>query len=338
MQRTLVACLMLVACAAPAAAAAADYPVTGTQILLRERNGKGVLSLVLKDPAIPVPAPGSPDDPSVGGLTLTVFSQGEDQRATLAAAPGLGPDAWRVKQTPRIVTFAYRDRKASTTGDEIQTANLRTRAPLKIRARAAGLDLSRLHSRVAVRVEYGDVRVCAVFALVKQSKIGLFSAKGIDAHVPPDCDDRTLENPPCGEAIGCGGWCPGDAECGADAFGVCSCVSPHQPCGDSAPVCNGECPDGLACGSITGGIETVCGCLPPDSTPCGELSVPACDPGACPAETSCMTENLPLPGGGSVSYCACRSEPQPSPCPGGCPPGMTCVVVPQQPPFCYPIG
>lgn len=334
MNRSIVAALSVVLCAASAASAvAADHPVSGKQLMLRDRNGKGSLTLTLKDTAIPVPSLGTTDDPSLHGLTVTLFSRASEQQATFQAAPG----GWRTKVTPTAVTYTYADRAA--TGGALSGVSLRTRAALKIRARSAGLDLDGPQGAIAVRVEYGSVRVCALFdyPAVTKDTAGYFSARNADAVGLANCDDDTLARVPCAESASCGGVCPGDAECGTHpAFPECVCVSPHQPCGDSAPVCNGECPDGEVCGSVSGGPETSCGCLPTQSTPCGELGAASCEGGACPAGKSCFVETFTI-AGQSIDYCACRTEPQEPPCGGTCPEGWTCVgPVPGQGAFCMP--
>jgi hypothetical protein len=49
-------------------------------------------------------------------------------------------------------------------------------------------------------------------------------------------------------------------------------------CDDTFPVCDGDCPAGLACGDI--GLSR-CGCVPVTGTPCGSAASPSCL-GDCP--------------------------------------------------------
>src|SRR5215207_9108575 len=73
-------------------AGAADYPVAGTQLVLRERNNKGLLNLVLRDPSIPIPAAGSADDPSLDQVRVTLFARGPGVEAVFRTYEL--PEAW----------------------------------------------------------------------------------------------------------------------------------------------------------------------------------------------------------------------------------------------------
>ena len=60
---------------AAASVSADDHVVGGTQILLRAGAG-GALTLQLRGVAVPIPAPGSADDPSTAGLAVSLFGRG----------------------------------------------------------------------------------------------------------------------------------------------------------------------------------------------------------------------------------------------------------------------
>lgn len=330
-------CALLILAGATELAFAVDFVVGGKQLTLtRPPNGKGAMSLELRDPSIPVPPIDGADDPSLTGLSVTLFARTSGQRPTFAARAGR--DLWKVRSTPAATTFSYSDKTAMPGSADLFKVQLRTGTVLKIRARGPQLTLSQPEGEVAVRVEWGSVRVCAVFDgdAVRQDKVGRFVARNADAPGFTSCDDDILGTVPCEASAACGGTCPGDSVCGGNPqIAGCVCVSPHQPCGGTDPVCNGECPAGQQCGSTTGGLFPECGCLPIGSTPCGG-TYPSCG-GDCPASTSCMIETFTCCGGFTAEWCACRSEPPPPLCPGGCPEGWTCVPpAPGIDPFCLP--
>lgn len=314
------------------AASAADHVIGGTQLRLRRTPHGGTMTLLLRDVNV-LPVPGSADDPSLAGMTITLFGRGSEQKAKLFALPGVGRAGWLVRTVPRL-SYSYALPGALPGAPTPRTAVLRDGTGLRVRARATGLDLGAAEGAVAVRVEWGAERVCTIFddAAVRRDEPGFFVGVKADAPQIADCDDATLGTAACGLDGGvCGGRCAGDGVCGGNVMTGCLCVSPSQPCGDSAPVCNGECPAGEECATTTGGPYPGCGCLPIGSMACGEVSG-SCGDGDCPAGTSCYGFSLSV-----VHYCACASEPPPPPCGGECPDGWTCVgPVPGFPETCVP--
>ena len=189
-----VVAVALLSCVA-APACAVDYPVAGTQLTLRDSaSGEGTLLLVLRDASLPLAQPGSPDDPSQAGLSVTIFARGSGAHAQLAALPGIGRNAWRVHVGPRGVAYGYRNGSARRFAGEIGTAGLRSGSGLKVRARSAGVALGSPLGAVAVRVAWGSVRVCALFdgVAVRRDGAGLFLSRDADAAGLADCEDDTL--------------------------------------------------------------------------------------------------------------------------------------------------
>ncbi len=119
----------------------------------------------------------------------------------------------------------------------------------------------------------------------------------------------------CGCVSGIGGPCGGNILAPppvCDAGLVCQhanpdvtgvCVLPTQPCGDTSPLCNGSCPAGSACTSLTGALA--CQCVPEVCAPgegkffftCGDPvcggprprpGVPACTTQQAGAACSCL--------------------------------------------------
>jgi len=296
---------------------AADYPVAGTQLTLRlnPATHRGVLSLVLRDGSIPAPVPDGADDPSLAGMTLTVFSRGSGERSTFSARAGR--DVWKVRATPKVVTYGYTDRAAQLPSAAVSTAQLRTGAGVKLRAKSPGITLDGLARAVAVRAEWGSVRVCAVFDgdAVRKDKVGLFVASGAAGAGLADCDDDTLfvslPPLPCGTSPLCNGECPLGTEC--SNFG-----NPIDPTCECVPTegCPGGCPEGWICAYPDGPSPT---CLPPFCNGNG-----ACD-GACSQPgTDCLSV---------LGLCLCMTpcsggDPYPT-CGGACAdPAFTCRAVP----------
>jgi hypothetical protein len=100
-------------------------------------------------------------------------------------------------------------------------------------------------------------------------------------------------------------------------------------CGQSSPLCNGDCPSGFVCSSGAeggggDGTSATCTCL----VPCGEAQAPQCN-GACAAGTLCSSgpESGGAEGGPEGATCACRvpcgSATAPT-CNGACPAGGVC--------------
>jgi hypothetical protein len=131
--------------------------------------------------------------------------------------------------------------------------------------------------------------------------------------------------PPCGDevAFACQeGACPEGSSCNytSDLLG-CFCQPDSTPCGDSGPICHGECPSGQECVSINGhpAGNGGCSCLPAGSVGCGGSD--QCG-GDCPDGLQCY----PYTSYHGFWWCGCASSP---PCgPSGCPPGKTCTMLP----------
>jgi hypothetical protein len=253
---------------------------------------------------VPIPTPGATDDPSLSGMVITLIGRGSHTTATLTAPPGVSRPGWSVRSAPRV-SYAYAAPGLAPGSASPIHVTLRTGSGLRIRAKSSGLVLAAPEGAVAVRIELGPTRVCALFdaPAVRRDQAGRFVARDADAAGLADCNDGTLS---------------------------------ASPCGGTAPACDGECPSGEACGSLGGFPEPSCGCLPAGSTPCGTV-YPSCGDGDCPAGTSCFADAFTCCGDVVIPYCACLSEPPPEPCPGGCPPGWICTLpAPGFQPFCLP--
>ena len=133
----------------------------------------------------------------------------------------------------------------------------------------------------------------------------------------------------------CGGPCPGDGVC-TIGYGICRCVSPTSPCGETSPVCNGTCAAGEQCAAVGPGPLPGCVCLPDGATPCGSPGAPVCG-GACPSGDVCRPFYM-LPSLGGALGCGCAP---PGECGQGgldCRNGFACALIPPLNYICAPIG
>jgi hypothetical protein len=244
-------------CILQGTAAAVDVPVPGRSLSLRSKNGRETLAIRLSDPAIPLVASG-PDDPSVAGLSLELFSAGPfPQASTLFVPSGVGDPGWTVQGDGR---YRYKNDAAPGPPSPVRKVGVRT-GKIQLTARNIGLTLDGARASIGVRIKIGDLRVCALFAgaSVRLDETGRFTARNAVV-APQDCSN---------EALGaCGGPCPPGTACTGtncypvpcDAGGFCpigaTCVhfGVHQLCGPAPcsggtgyPTCDGTCALGLTC-------------------------------------------------------------------------------------------
>lgn len=183
---------LLVVLVAGTLCAASDQPVPGTDVALR--TSPGSLRLLLQDPSIPVPAVDDANDPSVVGMTVTLFGRTSGVHASFTTTPGRGPRAWTSRSMRGGSVHRYRDASADGSGLRIRSVELRPGGRLRVTARAAGLALDPAEEAVAIRVEYGSVRACAVFdgPSVRRSRSGQFVARNAPVGALASCDDDVL--------------------------------------------------------------------------------------------------------------------------------------------------
>jgi len=296
-----------------ASAATAD-PIDGKRLAFRDygSSGKTALTFVSKDPDILVPAPGAVGDPSQAGFYIDVMTSSETVELHIPSGPG-----WRVRQGGRPL-YMY---KGPTVGnDDFVTFAIRD-GGLKLRVRGMQFPESPVFEAMAIRLRLPTGAICSAFTsgTVRRDEDGVFAASAAPASVLSGCERSRIIDAinPCGHLPTCGGNCRGDGECAADATRYCVCVSPHQPCGDSAPACNGECPGGEACFTIIHPVALSCVCAPSEQIPCGA------DGGTyCPGGSSCQLVPLRF----DDVYWTCIDDD--AVCGeagfGSCPPGKSC--------------
>lgn len=320
-----------------------DQPISAAELVLkRSASGKETLQFRSKDPAFLFPAIGSAADPvsgTPGGATIELFSQ-DGSEATLSIPAGAGKPGWTTKASPPI-SFKFMNSFAPGGISPVRNALLRQGKLLTLKANAIGLPLLGPQGTVGIRITTGTLRSCALFdaATIKRDTASVFVARNAIAANLSDCSDASFGGSTCGAGdsccngsfIGdqCGGTCPPGSACGTRDLDTCLCISSAQPCGDTSPVCNGECPVGEEC--LTGGGFPLpsCVCLPTGSTACSKFE---CG-GACPTGQECNFFEISTPG---ASGCVCGP---PGPCGSGgddCPAGFHCAFGPGIGPLCLP--
>jgi hypothetical protein len=323
-----------------APASALDQPLRGYKLSLkRAASGSEKLVFVSRFAAIIAPVPGSPDDPATGtpgGATIELFS-GSEGSVGLLVPGGAGQPGWMVRDGKA----RYRNPDAPAGPTPVRVMSITGQRRIKVVARSVGLPLAVPQGRIGIRITTGSLRQCALFVSARTDQPGAFFAG--ETELPsffflPDCSDATLTGtlPPCTDgtfgATGCGGICPAGSACGTQDLATCICISAAQPCGDTYPVCNGECPAGEECLSGGGFPLPSCVCLPIGSTACSQFQ---CG-GACPSGQECNYFEITTPG---ATGCQCGP---PGDCGFGgddCPAGFHCAGMPGIPGipfFCVP--
>ncbi|HXJ35817.1 MAG TPA: hypothetical protein VMS22_17435 [Candidatus Eisenbacteria bacterium] len=321
----------------PGEVGAADQPVSARKLILRRTAaGEEKLLFLAKDPQLLIPDIGSADDPASGtpgGITIELFSQNEGV-GTLLVPPAVG---WLVRDGSPA-TFKFVNKLAPDGVSPVFSLLLKKGRAIRIRAFGVGLPLAGRQGAIGIRITMGSTRNCALFdaSTIRHDGSHLFFGRDADGTSIPDCSNTSLGGPTCVDSFDaptCGGTCLDGSACGTRDLTTCQCIDAAQPCGDTWPVCNGECPAGQECGSVGGFPLPTCGCLPAGTVACGD-TFPVCG-GTCPAGLTCYANSIGLPIG-NFDFCECLAQPPVDPC-GGCPVGSFCIGPPIfQTPSCVP--
>jgi hypothetical protein len=325
------------------AATAAAGPIDVDRLSLKRSGDRERLSFVSHDESWIMPATAAPDD-GPGPISIELFSTADPSGQTLGIPQLDAPTAWRVSlgADGSIVRFRLRNDAAPNAAGDFSGALLRKGRVLRFVGRRTGLALDGAQGQVGIRITMAGQVLCALFrdGTVGADQPGRFLGKHALASDIADCRTETLGGvTPCGVVPGafeCGGTCPAGESCVVDdPFAPsCHCIGPTSPCGETAPLCNGMCPDGSACTVTTAGTFTTCGCVPPGG--CQGLSgYPTCG-GTCPAGQECHPYFAQVGQFLRYSGCACAS-PGPCDCTGtlACPAGQICTFA-QVPGICIP--
>jgi hypothetical protein len=240
--------------------------------------------------SIPITTTGNP-----GPLQIDVSSLAHPDPVTLHVPPVTGRTGWSASVGAYSVVrrYKFRNRSAPNGFSAIGSITWADHASFKLTVRAALLDLGSPQGGFRIRITDGANSHCARFdgASVVADGTGYFSARGAASTGLADCSAASLGEPatsPCALPAGgstCGGTCASDEECTFHMSSAsCGCAGgTGLACGDSAPVCNGYCPPGTHCGGATlrDIFGRTCGCVPDDTTACGDSDYPTCG-GVCP--------------------------------------------------------
>lgn len=283
---------------------AADLPLDGTKVAIRERPGRTPRTdFSSRDTDVALPSPGSAGDPSIGGATVEVTVDAGGG-ATFVVPGGAG---WKV--TASSGTYLYKNASAPDGGSSVRKLLLRDGKLVKLSARGAAVGAASPAGGISVRVALanGDV-LCARFpsgTIVKDAS-GTLVARNAPApefctSPPPTSSSTTTTTStttststslyaPCsgGSAPLCDGACPAGESCrsvvSVDAGNTCICVPDGvASCGGGYPTCGGACDRGNVCvparDSATPGSGG-CGCAHPDAE-CGGGPSPGDPSGVC---------------------------------------------------------
>jgi hypothetical protein len=338
-RRSVAATLILFAAAMPGSASAqVDRPISGRVLKLKRTGDATSFVFVSKDSALPFPAIGSTDDPTAGtpgGITVELFTATQGRPSAYAPA-GYGDPGWTSVVRPGADAYRYRFKAWHSFVQIMRRVKFVESKELRIEA-TMYFSLSGPLGRAAVRVRTGSLRSCALFdeASARRDDDDQFIAMNAATPALADCSDEALAvalDAECAFAQwpACNATCPDGGVCTPEVInGPCRCVYPTQPCGTTAPLCNGECPAGEQCYSMDGAIPGPtdgCACAPIDQPPCG-ASGQSCSVGACPDGLVCGS----LPGGGFIyeDYCGCVDPAAIcGPGFGACPPDLVCSSFP----------
>jgi hypothetical protein len=299
------------------AALAADVPLDGTKVGIRERPGRTPRSdFTSRDMGVVLPAPGSPGDPSLGGATIEIRVDAGGT-ATLVVPGGAG---WKVTATPR--TYLYKNGAAPAGGSSVRKLLLRDGKLVKLAARGTAVGAASPAGGVSVGLTLanGDV-LCARFpsgTIVKDAP-GTLVAR--NAPAPAFCTPPTTST---------------STSTTTTPTTSSTSTSLYAPCvGGTAPSCGGTCDVGESCRSVFGIGGYACICVPDGIASCGHDLYPTCG-GACGGGNVCLpgrsADAIPFTGCACTSPDAlCGGGPGPGDpngvCTfGGCGGGQVCVT------------
>ena len=313
---------------APAPTVAADQPIAGAKLALKQVGSKAKLKFLSKDSGFLFPAIGGADDPQVVGAVVDIVpTPGAPGVLTLPA--GSGRPGWTA-ETGVTASYKFDNALAPNGISPVRVLSLQQGKKIQIGAKAiVGVSLTGALAGMSIRITIGTLRNCARFdaTTIRRQASGAFVAANAAATALTDCSDASL-GIPSGCQLSpfptCGGPCPGDGVCTA-GLGSCTCISPSSPCGGTAPVCNGTCPVGEACDAVGPGFPS-CVCLPIGATPCGSPGAPICG-GECPSGSVCRpAAALPIFGG--TIGCSCVPPGNCGAGGGECANGFVCAHFP----------
>jgi hypothetical protein len=298
-------------------ASAADFPIAGTKLVIRDRGTSRKVVFVSRDAAAPFPAPGSADDPTGVGVMIDVVTP--DAVASLAVPAGFG---W----TAGTGTYRYSNRLAPDGPSPVRTMTLRQGRVLKVSAKALPLSLAASLGSAGIRITTGATRTCAFFggSSIVSDEPGAFVGRSAAGSLT-DCSDYSLGLAPvCGNGLlepgeACDGGAVGACPSGCDPDCTCAAY-----CGDGALDAGEQC-DGTEFGPSVGpGSDPSCTFIEGLASAECRADCTCCAKGVCSAfgfDATCCPGFAcpPRIGPNSMSFCqpTCTTD-------ADCAPGDIC--------------
>ena len=157
-------------------------------MLTRKRSGKEVGSFVGTFWGIPLPVPGSPNDPREAGAVLDLFSATEEAVAHLP----MPATSWKASGDGRVFRFLNPKAPNATSPVASATLNFRRRR-IKIDSRAVGLALAGPQTAVGVRLTVGSSRYGVVYRRPNFRRDLVDQVVAAGYSTPPlDCADKRM--------------------------------------------------------------------------------------------------------------------------------------------------
>jgi hypothetical protein len=163
-------------------AVAADVPAPGRKISVRDDARRHSLALDVRDPVVVAPSPGSDEDPTVTGASITIRNPTTGESATFIL-PAVG---W--SSSSNGSAYKFRNRQAPGGISAVTGARISNGA-IKVRARASGITLNEAsQGSLSISLASGSLRVCMLFGgEVVRDEPGRFQAS--QAPAPETCGD-----------------------------------------------------------------------------------------------------------------------------------------------------
>ncbi len=255
----------LAAFLAAGAAHALDHTIPAVKLRLRLLpSGKEQLLLFSKNPLLPIGAVGSPDDPSLAGAHIELFSPNGPAHTLFDVPAGLGNPGWKLEPTAQL--YMFRNGLAPGGPSLIKLLVLQNGKKVKILGKSTGLTLGTLGA-VGLRITAGSYRNCVLFdatrsTLVKDTADEFLGRDAVASPALPDCGAHSLGGATCGNgAVETDETCDGSDDAACPGLCNANCTCPPPVCGDQhVNQASEEC-DGTDDGACPGNCQPSCVCL-----------------------------------------------------------------------------
>ena len=198
MMRILLVCSLLLAVAAPPAAAGDGVGINGIKLRLNTRRGsQQKLTYIGKGPSIPVPALNGMNDPRIAGVIFEIFTA-TGQRNTFDIRTGPYVDAYWRARDGKAAQYKYKNKLAPAGQSFVHKFLLKQNKVILV-SRTHELNLLDPQGAMFVRLSIGDQTLCSYFS----SPIfdGIIPGRDSDATsffsrtgtAPENCLDSTIE-------------------------------------------------------------------------------------------------------------------------------------------------